>query len=229
MKQEQKPTEIGFKETEHTLTLGDESVLTYRLTTPTFDWNRRDARLLQRYYTHFFSHVEARWQKKCYIDACQHLLQQRERSHDPTLFQCSIVGQGTFIQTDFLSLRFDLTELRGTGTPIHIRHCDLWDLTHVVPVSLKGLMDGRFWHKTLLSQVKTLLEQGQESGQFTLYDDWQSRLRQHHFGNYFHLTEQGLVLYFPQYTIAPTSDILSIPLGWDAPIKAALRPVPAEA
>lgn len=228
MKQPQYPTALLFHQTEQTLTLGGEPVLVYRINCPSFQWDGWNTRHLTQYYTRFFSHIETRWQKKSYIDACFHLVHQRECSREPTPFQCTITGEGAFVSDHLLSLCFDMTEQYGDSTPIHVRHCDLWDLTTMTPIPLKQLMNGRFWRKNLIARVTDALHHGEEAGLFLLKDDWKTILHHQTFHKHFHLTGDGLTLFFPQYTLAHTADILSIPLGFDSSLSPLLCPVPPE-
>ena len=113
--------------------------------------------------------------------------------------------QVTWNQNGLWSLYTQSREILGTGTPFLRRWGDTWDLTSGFPLPLSACCPRTYpWRKQLLAELTRTVRSQEAAGASRFYENWHRALRQHLNPRNFYLTEQGLALFYPMQTIAPS-------------------------
>jgi hypothetical protein len=129
----------------------------------------------------------------------------------------------TYQQDGLWSLYTQSRESGLPGSPQLARWGDTWDLAAGYPIPMGELFPGgRGWKRQLLAAVSAELQRQARSGACRFREDWPRQLRRCFDPQHYYLTEQGLVVFYPMYALAPASEGIPtflIPYG-----QAALRP-----
>lgn len=111
----------------------------------------------------------------------------------------------TYNENCFLSLYFDQYEYAGGAHGLTVRTSDTWNLPKSKRVELyEMLLPCRstgiaYVLETIDQQIENEIKQGN----IVFFDDYQKLVRESFKTNNFYLTEDGIVIYFQQYDIAP--------------------------
>ena len=70
------------------------------------------------------------------------------------------------------------------------------------------------WKRHLLALAAGDLERRETAGVIRLREDWRRQLRRKFNPNHFYLTAEGIVLFYPVYTLSPSSIIPTIVLPY---------------
>ena len=106
------------------------------------------------------------------------------------------------------------TQSREAGAPA-VRRGDTWDLATGYPVALSAFFPAKTpWKRHLLALAASELERRETAGVIRLREDWRRQLRRKFNPNHFYLTAEGIVLFYPVYTLSPSSIIPTILLPY---------------
>lgn len=193
--------EITWEEEQRTLTLTGEPVLELSLSWPKVDW--KPMRGVGRYYGRLCDAWKKHWEREGYWQACADLAQQRERSRPFRVWRGELSGQVTRNQNGMLSISMLAREVQGDGRVLEYRWGDTWRWEDGSVVTLKELFPKKKGWKKWLEQE--LLQAAQSCRQRGIYldEDLERPLRRWWSGQRFALSEEGLIFYYPQCTIAP--------------------------
>lgn len=115
---------------------------------------------------------------------------------------------------------------KGGGHTLRVRRGDTWDLRDGYPLPLPTLMRERSYKKRLLEQAATEIQRQESAGVARYHEGWRRRLRRYFNAQNYYLTAEGLVFFYPMYTIAPSAEGIPtfiLPYG-DALCQLPLRP-----
>jgi hypothetical protein len=103
-----------------------------------------------------------------------------------------------------LSLYFDRYEYTGGAHGSTTRYSDTWDLQNNRRIPLRQLFSRSIHYvHYIIKSIITQIEQQIKSGNDIYFDDYENNVRKYFNPNKFYLTQQGVVIYFQQYEIAP--------------------------
>lgn len=197
----EKKGEIAWKEKQKTLSLMGEPVLEVHLSWPEVEgekmWNVR------RYYRRLCEGWEKQWCREVYWCACADLAQKRAASRPFVSWKAGLSGQVTRQDGRLISIAMLAREERGDGRALEYRWGDTWRQEDGSPVRLQEVFPGkRCWRRELLHQAEESAQRARERG-CCLTPELKGPLRRWFSSERFALVEDGLVLYYPQCTLAP--------------------------
>lgn len=112
----------------------------------------------------------------------------------------------TFNQNCLLSLYFDQYEYAGGAHGLTFRYSDTWDLNKSRRMELGDFFPNRSNYKEFLIQtINQQIAEENEKGEGAFFEDYEKLVRENFKSNSFYLSEEGLVIYFQHYDIAPYS------------------------
>lgn len=115
----------------------------------------------------------------------------------------------TYNENGFWSLYTQSCEPDTSGHPLFFRHGDTWDLASGYPVSLSSFFPSRSrWKTQLLKLAAQEIEHQESLGISSYHQEWRKELRRRFNQRNFYLTPEGLVFFFPMYSIAPAVERL---------------------
>lgn len=193
--------EIVWKEREKTLTLTGEPVLEVSLSWPEVEgkglWNVRG------YYRRLLEGWERQWSREVYWCACADLAQKRAASRPFVPWRARLSGQVTRQDEQLFSIAMLVQEEHGDRRFLEYRWGDTWRQEDGSPVGLKELFPkNRRWRRLLLQQAEEAAQRARSQG-ICLDPELKGPLRRWLSARRFALTEDGLLLYYPQCTLAP--------------------------
>jgi hypothetical protein len=123
----------------------------------------------------------------------------------------------SYNQNCALSIYFDQYEYTGGAHGLTVRTSDTWDLSKSRRMELSDFFPDRSEVKEfLISNINQQITEQISSGNTMFFDDYRKLTENTFKMNNFYLVEEGLVIYFQQYDIAPYSSGLPtflIPYG----------------
>ena len=135
--------------------------------------------------------------------------------------QAELNVQITYHEGYFWSLYTQSREPTPDGRPLLRRWGDTWDLRTGYPVSLQSFFPPRKdWKRQLLTLAAQEIQRQEVSGYAKYLDGWRKKLRQEFNPMRFYLTPDGLIFFYPMYTIAPATEHIpafTIPYGAHGP------------
>lgn len=103
-----------------------------------------------------------------------------------------------------ISLYFDQYEYTGGAHGNTLRYSDSWNLPYSRPIVLKDLFyDRKDYQEYIIQNIIKQIDNEIASGNGAYFDDYAELVRANFKENNFYLTEEGVVVYFQQYDIAP--------------------------
>lgn len=119
-------------------------------------------------------------------------------------FEAYVAFAVTYNQNCVLSLYFDQYEYTGGAHGITTRTSDTWDLSGSRRMELADFFPNRDNVKEYVEQtVIQQIEEQQADGNAMYFDDYKKLVEETFKLNNFYLSNEGLVVYFQQYDIAP--------------------------
>lgn len=195
---------ITWQERERRLTLTGEPVLEMKLSWPGMEGSGMGG--VSRYYQRLCTCWERHWGRDGYWSACAELAQKRAQSRPFSPWQVSLSGRVTWQDAQYFSVAMQAREVRGDGRALEYRWGDTWRQENGGPVGLSELVPaGRGWRGRLLGRAEQAAQEAQRQGLF-LRESWRSELRRWFSPARAALEEGGLILCYPQCTIAPAAE-----------------------
>lgn len=110
----------------------------------------------------------------------------------------------SYNQNCALSLYFDQYEYTGGAHGLTVRTSDTWDLSKSRRMELSDFFPGRSdVKKFLISNINQQIKEQISNGNTMFFEDYGKLTESTFKMNCFYLVEEGLVIYFQQYDIAP--------------------------
>lgn len=154
-----------------------------------------------------------RLQAQSYLRYCERwLLPQAKAEYQSALatstpfscFHAALTYQITYNDGGFWSLYTQSCETTRAGHALLTRHGDTWDLAIGYPVALSSFFPPHTrWKQQLLSVAAQEIQRQETAGISIYHADWRRALRRHLNPRSFYLTADGLVFFYPMYSIAP--------------------------
>lgn len=183
-------------------------VLTAVVTVPRpVEASGRTARRIARFY---------RLQGRAYLRYCDRFLfPQAKAEYQSALasgtplpcFQGELTYFVTYNEGGLWSLYTQSREVTFPGQPLLCRHGDTWDLAAGFPVSAGDFFAPRTaWKRHMLKLAAEEIRRQERAGAATYRSDWQRALRRSFNSRNYYLTAEGLVFFYPMYTLAPAEE-----------------------
>ncbi|MDF2513278.1 MAG: hypothetical protein K0S04_3144 [Herbinix sp.] len=110
----------------------------------------------------------------------------------------------TFNQNCILSLYFDQYEYAGGAHGLTVRYSDTWNLPKSKRMDLSDFFPHRNnYREYIIQTIEKQIETELANGDSMYFENYVQLVNENFKANNFYLTEEGLVIYFQQYDIAP--------------------------
>ncbi len=200
----EKKEKVIWKEKQKILTLTGEPVLEMSLSWPEVAGKKRWN--VRRYYRLLSEGWEKQWCREVYWCACADLAQKRAASRHFVLWKASLSGQVTRQDEQLLSIAMLAREEHGDGRGLEYRWGDTWRWEDGSPVRLKEFFPGKHrWRRELLRQAEDAAQRARERG-CCLAPELKGALRRWFSAERFVVEKDGLLLYYPQCTVASAAE-----------------------
>lgn len=198
---------VEIKKREWDLTLEGEPVLHCQLTWPECTGTWQGLRGINRYYERVVQVWQERWEREVYVQAALDLADRRAQGRVFRPWQVRLTTHITKQAEGLLSLFQDGTEQAGYDRPVTVRRGDTWSLETGTPCSLGSFFGNeRRWKRHVRKQMEEQAAQRLESGESLLDADCVQKLRACFDPERFYLTEEGVQIFVPMYTIGPSAE-----------------------
>ncbi len=177
------------------------TVLCYSIRRPTFPDSGKQRRMEQ-----YFARLAQLWQTKWETELFRQAVQAFENQSGGNPFQpwrATMDYRITYWNPPLLSIRIDIREQKSNSFPASLCIGEVWDCSNAFPCSLRSFLPPKRcgWKKFLTEQIKEQVQARLASGESLLDPDRCSGVQQLLDPYRFYLTENGLVIFFPQCTL----------------------------
>jgi len=205
--------QLHWQEEQETLTLTGEPVVELSLCLPQLESGGRGGARINQYYEQVKKKVCTRWRRDLYFMACLDLVEKRDASRPFHPWQVALKGEGALLEGGLLSVRIECQEIRADRRALKSCDCTLWRIREGAPVSFKEWTKKSVPRRVLTAATREGLTALQKGGVF-LHGDWETTFSRWMLLRRFYLTDEGLALFFPQCTIAPSVEgIITVPVS----------------
>lgn len=197
-----------------------EPVITLSLRWPQLPDDCAPLRRVGRYYRQLADRWRSRWEVALYARACAELAALRERSLPFRPWEAVLDFTVTYNEQGLLSLYTDAYEYTGGAHGMTMRCGDTWDLCNGMPRTLPSFFPQKsHWRRTLLTRAKVAVECALATDEALYFDDWETALARDFAPCRFYLTDKGVTIFYPLYTLAPYAEGIPIFLveEWEKP------------
>ncbi len=190
------------KEWTHTMKHDQVPVLTMSLTRPCFPSDGKTARI-ERYFDWLAQHWIDRWKTDLFANACRSLESTSDTGSVCQLWSASLRFTVTYWHDPIISIRLDTTESNGTSRPMLFCMGETWDCSTGYPRTLRSFFPPKSygWKQELLCNIKAQAEEQLNSGESLLDQNCTAIMERTFDPSQFYLTEQGLNIFYPLYTL----------------------------
>lgn len=184
-----------------------ESVLTLSLRRPSLPGETAGERRVERCYARLEERWRERWEGALYKQACAAAAESRAQSRPFRPWE-AVLDYTLTLQTDtLLSLYLDAYEYTGGAHGMTTRHADTWEpRTGTVRTLGSFFPPRRRWRHLVLLDMQAQARKRIASGESLFFDDWQERMAREFCADRFYLTQEGIAVFYPLYTIAPYAE-----------------------
>ncbi len=177
------------------------TVLQYHIRRPSFSDSGK-LRRLQQYFTRLEQLWQTKWENTLYQKAAQAYAEQSNQN----IFlpwQANMDYEITFWKPSILSIRINVKEQGPVSPPVSLCIGEVWDCSSGYPCSLRTFLPAkhRHWKSDLIKQLQIQAKQRLDQGECLLYRDCLLTIKQNFDSSRFYLTDAGLVIYYPMYTL----------------------------
>lgn len=214
---ETSPLPFKIEGSSKTIKYKGDAVLTLSIRRPVFS-DTGKMRRIEQYFSEVGNQWLHRWETVLFPAACQakDLTAETERIFLP--WQTNMDFTVTLWKPPLLSLRIDVTERRETNHPLLFCTGETWDCTTGYPRTLRSFFPAgnHRWRKELLLNLREQVSARLSSGESLLDPDCSQLLARTFDPNRFYLTEEGIAIFYPLYTLGAYAEgipVFHIPLS----------------
>lgn len=121
------------------------------------------------------------------------------------------VFEPTYCKKPLISLFYDMYEFTGGAHGTTTRKGNTWDMRRGTLIPLSALFAKDYNYKTfILNYIKADAHRRQITGMANYFENLDENLNKYFDENNYYLTEEGLAIFYPLYTIAPYSDGIQV-------------------
>ncbi|NLU52519.1 MAG: DUF3298 and DUF4163 domain-containing protein [Clostridiaceae bacterium] len=144
---------------------------------------------------------------KLYQAAVKHYATSKSQGFPFHAFEFVEVFEPTYCKKPFISLYYDIYEFTGGAHGNTTRKGSTWDMKKNTMITLDSLFVKNWDYKLfILRYVEADAKRKMIMGKGNFFDDLEKNLAKYFDEKNFYLTEEGLAIFYPLYTIAPYSD-----------------------
>ena len=188
---------------------------------------RADRRIAQC-YQRFGALWRTRWTNVLQPRACAALSEARAASRPFQPWEAELTYHITYEEGGLSSLYLDVTERRGGARPLTVRTADTWERKSGTPLPLSHFLPtSPHWRRLAVEEVQHQALDRLQGGESLFYEDVEERAARHFSPRRFYLTQEGLLLFYPMWSLgSPAEGIpefylpdaqLPLPAGTNAP------------
>ncbi len=184
-----------------------EPVISLSLRWPKLPEDCAPLRRIGRYYQQMANCWRSRWEVSLYARACAELDALRERSLPFRPWEVMLDFTVTYNEQGLLSLYTEAYEYTGGAHGITMRCGDTWCLCNGMPRPLSSFFPPKsHWKRTVLVRVTESIQAALSTGEALYFDDWETSVAREFDASRFYLTQQGVTVFYPLYTLAPYAE-----------------------
>lgn len=195
-----------MRELQQELYYKDQVILKYTIKYPQFISGSFELfldKLNNYYYTRALM-----YEKKNVMDLFQMAIVDYENSivnnYPIRMYEVYVDYEVTYNQNCALSLYFDQYEYTGGAHGLTVRSSDNWNLKRSREIKLNEVIVGQINPKVfIIENVLRQIDQSKKEEDFLYFDDYDKLVRENLKNQDFYLSDDGVVIYFQQYAIAP--------------------------
>jgi len=117
----------------------------------------------------------------------------------------------TYCNKPLISLFYDIYEFTGGAHGNTVRRGNTWDMRRGTLLELDSLFARNYDYKpVILKHIESEAKRRQITGRAHYFDNLEENLNKYFDPKNFYLTEEGLAIFYPLYTIAPYSDGIQV-------------------
>jgi len=117
----------------------------------------------------------------------------------------------TYCRKPMISLFYDIYEFTGGAHGNTVRKVNTWDMERGIIVPLGALFERDYDYKSvILKYISSEARRRQAAGMANYFDNLDENIKKYFDPNNYYLTEEGLAIFYPLYTIAPYSDGIQV-------------------
>ena len=183
-----------------------EIVLQYSIHRPSFPGSGK-LRRTEQYFARMEQLWQARWENQLYRKATlAHAEQSKHTFFLP--WQVSMDYEITFWKAPLLSIRIDIKEQGPVSPPISLCIGEVWDCNSGYPCSLHAFLPAKLHHRkhALTEQLQQQAQQRMDNEDCLFHANCLFIIKQAFDPSNFYLTENGLVIFYPLYTLGSYSE-----------------------
>lgn len=199
-------TETQLRTVTGELMRGDIVVLNYSISYPELKSNLKTAaaRYINARYTEFSNQVKKNIMATYYPRACTYYKNMTSADFTPLKIMCEMCVM--YENRGYLSLFFDTYEQLGELNLANIRHSNTWYVNSGELCSLQSFfVQGSGYKKIIYDHICACIRAELAKNEHVYFSDWQEILPYRLDLSRYYLADDGFVVYFPEYKIAPKS------------------------
>ena len=117
----------------------------------------------------------------------------------------------TYCNKPLISLYYDIYEFTGGAHGNTTRRGNTWDMKKGSMITMDALfVKGYDYQPVILKYIESEARRRQITGMANFFDNLHENIRKYYDEKNFYLTEEGLAVYYPLYTIAPYSEGIQV-------------------
>lgn len=183
------------------------TVLKLSISLPRLIGEGQGIRRINKYYAQLADQWRGRWSGSFYQQACAAELESLSASRPFQPWEVQVEYTLTRQTPDLLSLYWDAYENTGNAHGYTSRHGDTWQISSGAPLLLRSLLSpSRRWHAEVLEEIGRQIKQRVATGEGLYFEAWPTLLRKRFCSDRFYVNEEGPVLFYPLYAIAPYAE-----------------------
>ncbi|MHB1153167.1 MAG: DUF3298 and DUF4163 domain-containing protein [Eubacteriales bacterium] len=116
-----------------------------------------------------------------------------------------------YCKNQLISLFYDIYDYTGGAHGFTVRHGDTWDMKKGTIISLESLFDRDYdYMANILLYITEEAKHRQITETTNYFDDLDENIIKYFNQNNYYLTDEGLAVFYPLYTIAPYSEGIQV-------------------
>lgn len=126
-------------------------------------------------------------------------------------FEYLEVFETTYCKKPMISLYYDIYEFTGGAHGNTIRKGNTWDMRKGNLIMLESLFVNDYdYMPTMLKYIESEAKRRQITGMANYFDDLSGNIKKYFDPKNYYLTDEGLAIFYPLYTIAPYSNGIQV-------------------
>lgn len=139
--------------------------------------------------------------------ACAALQEARAGSRPFLPWEAELVYHVTLECDGLSSLYVDVTERQNGTRPLTVRTAETWELRSGTPKTLSEFFPPRlFWKKPIIEALQRQALDRLQGGESLLFEDVETRVASYFSAKRFYLTEEGLSLFYPMWSLGSPAE-----------------------